>query len=462
MKLLKIILPVLIISFLLGSCKKYLDLKPDQSLYVPSTLTDCQGLLDNYIVMNSSYPANGEAAADNYFLTDASWSILPTAEARDNYIWAAQGNHLTTAWSGPYAAIFNSNLVLQVLDKITPASGTTYNSIKGSALFFRGFSLHTIASLFCKPYDPTSSSQDLGVPVRLSPNIDIVYGRGTVQQVYERIILDLKNATQLLPTSTSIKSRPNKTAAYAALSRVYLSMRDYGNAGLYADSCLKSYNTLLNYSSLPTSPTSLFTRFNNEVIFPSIMTGGSSSIAPVVAKVVKTLYDSYDPNDLRKVLFFRANTGVNIGTFAFKGSYDGSAANPFNGLATDEIYLIRAECYARSGKITEALKDLNDLLRTRWKVTMVNGVNTTPYPNYTAGTADEALNIILNERRKELIFRGIRWTDLRRLNTETRFAITLTRTVNGNAYSLPPNDLRYTMLIPQDVINTTGIPQNAR
>ena len=458
MKEFKIILSVLVLSLILNSCKKYLDLKPDQSLYIPSNLTDCQALLDDYSKMNGSYPGDGEAASDHYYLTDASWSTLPNVEDRDNYIWASQGNHLTTSWANPYAAIFTSNLVLQVLDKITPASGTEYNSIKGSALFFRSFALYSAASLFCKPYDPSSSMRDPGIPVRLSPDIDIIYGRGTVQQTYDRIILDLKNAAQLLPISSSLQSRPNKVAAFATLARVYLSMRDYTNAGIYADSCLKKYNTLLNYSSLSTSPRSFFTRFNNEVIFASII-NRPPSLAPTIAKVVKTLYDSYDQNDLRKQLFFRANVGTNEGTYLFKGSYDGST-NPFNGLATDEVYLIRSECYARAGKTQEAMKDLNDLLRTRWAVILdVNGNAVSTYTDYIANTADEALRIILKEREKELIFRGIRWTDLRRLNTETKFAITLTRTING---TLPPNDLRYTLLIPLDVINTTSIPQNAR
>ena len=69
--------------------------------------------------------------------------------------------------------------------------------------------------------------------------------------------------------------------------------------------------------------------------------------------------------------------------------------------------------------------------------------------------------LILLERRKELLMRGLRWMDLKRLNMEGA-AITLTRTVNGQVYTLPPNDLRYALPIPEDVIAISGMQQNPR
>lgn len=79
---------------------------------------------------------------------------------------------------------------------------------------------------------------------------------------------------------------------------------------------------------------------------------------------------------------------------------------------------------------------------------------------YTASTASDALNTILLERRKELLMRGIRWSDLRRLNKEPQFAKTLIRIEDGQTYSLQPGGLRYIFPIPLLVIQMTGIPQN--
>lgn len=458
---LKIGLFVMLISiFSLISCKKYLDLKPNSSLYIASSLRDCQALLDDYSTMNGNYPSDGEAAADDYYLTEESWLSLPDIESQNTYIWDSQGEHKVSQWHAPYKTIFNSNLVLQLLNNIDPTSSSDYYPIKGAALFFRGYALFSCASLFCKPYAPSSSALDPGIPLRLSPEVDQKDDRGTVQQTYDRIIQDLKDAYEILPETSSIQSRPTKTAALGAIARVYLAMGDYTSAGVYADACLKKHNTLLNFNSLAIDSPFPFERFNSEVIFHSVMTGGAS-LDQTVAKVVGNLYDSYEINDLRKNTFFIENTDLDANTYSFKGSYDGSIGL-FNGIATDEMYMIRAECFARSGKIPEALKDLNDLLVTRWKEQTVNGVTTTTYRNYTTTNADEALDFILTERRKELYFRGTRWTDLRRLNKEGRYARTLTRLINGSSYSLPPNDPRYTFLIPRDVINNSSIPQNAR
>jgi hypothetical protein len=98
---------------------------------------------------------------------------------------------------------------------------------------------------------------------------------------------------------------------------------------------------------------------------------------------------------------------------------------------------------------------LNYLLSKRYRTVPV-------FTPLTAATAEEALQIVLRERRKELVGRGLRWYDLRRLNKDPRFAQTLTRVVNGQTYILPPNDPRYTHLIPFEVIALTGMQQNQR
>jgi starch-binding outer membrane protein, SusD/RagB family len=174
-------------------------------------------------------------------------------------------------------------------------------------------------------------------------------------------------------------------------------------------------------------------------------------------KIDSMLYKSYDPNDLRKTVFFRANTGVNVGTYTFQGSYNGTGgvSSVFDGLATDELYLTRAECYARSGNKDAALADLNTLMKKRWS-------NNGSWNAYTANTAAEALNLILIERRKELVFRGLRWSDIRRLNEEGA-NITLQRVIGGTTYTLPARDSRSVMLISlTEINNNPAVDQNPR
>src|SRR5690606_13698384 len=122
-------------------------------------------------------------------------------------------------------------------------------------------------------------------------------------------------------------------------------------------------------------------------------------------KVDTTLYTMYADDDLRRTLFFREQDGH----VYFKGNYDGQNTSAlFNGITSAEMLLTKAECLARKGKSSEAWNVLSELLRYRYSNNNFNEVMPIGATN--------VLNFVLNERRKELLFRGIRWIDLRRLN----------------------------------------------
>jgi hypothetical protein len=100
------------------------------------------------------------------------------------------------------------------------------------------------------------------------------------------------------------------------------------------------------------------------------------------------------------------------------------------------------------------MNNLNALLVKRWK--------TGTFIPLTASNTDDALNKILLERRKELCFRGIRWSDLKRLNKDLKYSKTLVRVLNGQTYTLLPNDPKYVLPIPDNEIRVSGIEQNLR
>lgn len=474
MKKLKwIYLTTIIILLLINySCSNtFLDQKPNLSQGVPSSLSDCQAMLDDYDRMNCSYPDHGEAAADDYYMTDATYNFLQdvnnTPEDKYNYSWNPQGEHVSQ-WLRGYQVVYSANLVLSTLNKLS-SEQSNYKVVKGSALFFRAFAFYHLAQLFCKPYIAATATKDLGIVLRLTPDPYEVSIRATVQQVYDRITLDLKEALLLLPDVVSVKSRPTKTAVYAMLARTYLAMQDYTNAGKMADESLKLQSNLIDYNAVSTDPSGTptamtvssdpsapsFMRFNSEVIFNAVTAYGI--LDQYTVSVHPALYNSYSADDKRKSVFFMEEEDwMGNKFYRFRGNYDGTiGAVLFMGLATDEMYLVRAECFARAGNTLLAMADLNTLMAKR----MVP-----PYVNRTAGSAKEALVQILTERRKELISRTIRWTDLRRLNLDPQFAITLRRDMNSIPYTpLRPNDLRYTFLIPtKEVIQPTNIEQNPR
>lgn len=445
------------------SCNKdsLLNEKPISSIVVPSTLEDFQAIMDNSSQVS---PFSGEVSSDNYWCTTSFFQARGVVD-QNAYIWASdvwQGNSNIDDWNKPYNQILIANTVLAGMEGITVNSQNQakWNAVKGNALFTRAYSFWNLAQVFAPAYDIATAQSDLGIPLRLSPDLNTKTVRSSNQTTYDRILADLMEAKNLVnPTvNLSQNNRPSKPVVMAMLARVYLSMRDYAKAGLYADSCLQLYNTLINYNTLPISNVRYgpFPLNNAETIYSSSMTatgysfmfaqlGASSQIS-----VDTLLYRSYDPNDLRKIIYYYV---FNTTTNAINTNLGYNNASPlFTGLATDEVWLIRAECLARAGNISAALSDLNTLLKNRYKGTFIP---------LTTSSPSDALNKILIERRKELPFRGLRWADLRRLNKDGA-NITLTRIINGQTYTLPPNDPKYVLPIPSDVIGFTGIEQNKR
>lgn len=435
------------------SCKKnWLDEKPDKSLVVPATLTDFQAILDNSSVFNLSHPALSEMSTDDILLQATNWNNLLTATERNAYIWNEDiyNGGAGLDWNNSYKQVFTANTVLEGLEKITVSSAiqTTYNNIKGSALYYRANAFYNLSQLFCKPYNPASAVNDVGIPLKRTADINEPIVRASVEATYQQIIDDLNVAKTLLPLTTSFKTRPSKPAAFGLLARTYLAMEHYDKAEAAADSCLSYYNVLIDYNSLNTTANNPISRFNSEVLFQSTI--GNNSIFLTSNLLVDTvLYSSYQLNDIRKQAFFRPSGSY----YSFKGSYDGGNLF-FNGIAVNEIYLIKAEAAIRQGKIALGMQQLNLLLQKRWK--------TGTYVPFTAATQNDALSIVLTERRKELLFRGLRWSDLRRYNQHPELAKTLIRKINTQVYTLQPNTNRYVLPIPDNEILISGIQQNER
>ena len=447
------LLLTIILTMGLFSCTKYLDEKPDQKLAVPESLSDLQALMDNYSVQNNIGIVAAEASSDDYYLSYTDWSGM-TDDLKRMYTWEkdylinqdGNGNE----WYNAYSGIYFANTVLENLGKITIAAGDSakWKELKGEAYFYRGSFFFNTVSVWSLAYDEKTATTDLGIPLRLNTNFNEQSVRATVEKSYTQLLSDLKQSLFYLPLNTISLMRPNKAAAYGMLARVYLSMRKYAEAGLYADSSLQLYSKLLDFNTLNANSTYPISQFNTEVQFEGWI-ATSYLLYNNYAKIDSVLYGYYEANDLRKTINFKKNSN---GSYSYYGSYEGNLAL-FGGVATDELYLIRAESAARAAKTTAAIADINTLLLKRYK--------TGTYSNYTETDAAKVLQKVLLERRKELLMRSLRWLDIKRLNKEG-YNITQKRILNGITYELPPNDLRYALAIPEDVIALSGMQPNPR
>ncbi|SFQ07307.1 RagB/SusD family nutrient uptake outer membrane protein [Parafilimonas terrae] len=437
------------LGIILAGCNKYLDKKPDKSLVIPSSPADLQALMDNNDVMNNNRAAVGEGSADNYYLTDEDYNSFYRESSKSLYIWDDDitYNDFPNDWSRSYDAVYYANTVLENIDKVTGGNTGDYDNVKGSALFFRGCSFLTVLWGWAVVYNPGTADKDLGIPLRLSSDFNETSVRASVQQGYEQVLEDLRQAYMLLPEHALHAMRPCRAAAFGMLARCFLSMQAYDSALVYASRALALQAGLMDYNGLDSLSNAPVPLFNEEVMTALGMIQSSNLY---YGKIDTVLYNSYDKDDLRRYIYFTSNAD---GSHSFKGNYNNSGYY-FCGPAVDEMYLIRAECEARAGKTGDAMDDLNTLMVKRWRKGS--------FIPFAAGNADEALKIILSERRKELLFRDLRWADLKRLNLSPQTAVTIYRRLNGTVVSLPPGDLHYALPIPQQVIALSGMPQNPR
>lgn len=430
-------------------CKDFLDEKSDLKLSTPDRLEDNQMLLNNYGFLNTDFASSGEGSSDDYYLTDADYNGLTFEAYKRLYTWmpdnvarpVSSGND----WSTCYRSIYICNAVLfNMRDK--NFTGEQADNIRGQALALRAFRYLDAAQIWCKAYDPQTAGTDLGLPLRLDPDMNIPSVRSTVKQTYDQIISDLQTAIPLLLPKQVSGMRISRAAAFGLLARTYLFMGDYSNALQNSQQALNINNELMDFNTLNPILEYPVDELNKEVL---LWAGMKYEYHLIPAKIPDHIYRMYDNNDLRKTVFFNKNTANEI---LFKGYY-----NNVNGsivsVATDEVYLMMAECNVRLNKIQEGMGYLNSLLVKRWKAGT--------YVPIAANSQGEALDIILKERRKELLIRGIRWSDLKRYNRDGA-NITLARTVNGQTYTLSPDDLRYAIAIPEEIITLTGMQQNPR
>ncbi len=119
-----------------------------------------------------------------------------------------------------------------------------------------------------------------------------------------------------------------------------------------------------------------------------------------------------------------------------------------------EVVLNRAEAKAKKGDIQGALDDVN-IIRRRAGLT---GDAEMTSRNMTERGYSDVLDVVLDERRMELCFEGLRYFDVfrNRKNMDRRF-------MGFHEFGeIKWTDPRLAMLIPLDEINASGIPQNPR
>lgn len=233
---------------LLGSCKKFLDTKPIDSI-TPDTYYKTQTDIDR--ALSAVYDRLGDrrtygsalygylSFSDEFYLKGQLTGYMA------NIIDPAM-LELNRCWEALYVGIERANMLLEKIDG-AEVSDSSINEAKGQALFLRAFYYFTLVDNFG------------GVPLKLTytksplePNLP----RSPVSDVYAQIVKDLKQAEEWVNSidKYGYNGRISKTAVQAMLARVYLTMAGfplqdeskYADAVVYAKKVMESGKHALN------------------------------------------------------------------------------------------------------------------------------------------------------------------------------------------------------------------------
>lgn len=437
---------ILFLAIGLLSCEEFLDAKPSKSLVIPSTYSELDGLLnDNSLGMNRD-PGTGPMAVDDIELTQSALLQINQKE-RNAYLWDADPNleAFSGEWSTLYKQVYNANMVLDCIGELE--EGSKKGHLEGKAQFVKGQAYFYLLQEFCLPYRAETAGEELGIPLRNTVDVNELTQRSSLEESYAEVEKLLLRSAELMEEMDISRKTPSKWAAFALLSRFYLIKGDFQQSLEFADEALTIGNELLDYNVLDTASLNPFPEFGTENIYNVTLslrgfwTSSGTGVLP-------ELYASYDSADLRKYLFFRKSPEQ---VMVFKGSYTGNY-ELFGGLATDELYLNKAESHARLGEDEAASATMDALLVKRYAAGEYSGL--------AVDENESLLERILEERRKELVFRNIRWFDLRRFSVEDELAVSLSREFEGREYSLDPGSTQYAFPIPMDELRLNGLKQN--
>ena len=457
MKLLKYInIVVILVAFVACDRDELLDVKP-KGVELPETVEHYRLLMDqrnpgSYSVGFMKGHLNDMVLSDDIKALDGLQGRYVGAAGRTVYSNALSWeDHLCGIdeedpdWKNLYNIAYVCNVVLEKLAEIEGDEAEIAQLI-AEAKVHRAYAHYILVNFYAKHYNASTAASDLGVVIQTSSAFESLV-RGTVQQTYDLILSDLDDAlnTESLPDMPSMNVRPSKASANALLARVYLMMGDYANAKIHADNCLGINNVLYDYNNLSVMPDT----WENEELLLEKQYGSYPPGTYYAPDELLALYDM--DNDIRYSKYFQDDY-----------SYPGEKAyvpwyyiDYYVGPTVAEMYLIRAECNARTNNEAAAIADLNTLRENRY----IAG----SYVAYTSADEANALQLAKDERRRELAGRGARWFDLKRYNQHDNANISLTRTFDGYTYTLEANSPKWVLPIARKYIQMNPeLEQNPR
>lgn len=431
------ILLLLAVALQCISCESFLDVKPVGKI-IPRTYLEYKAIL------TSAYKSKFTDRAYSALLSDEAALASNSSSDRyykDIYVWnviSPDAGVQTLPWLELYSSIFYANHVIKNMSEITEGSDLEINQLVGEAYLIRAYLHFNLVNLYADHYGVGDPATQKGVPIVVNTAIDVnEYPKlSSVKDVYEQIVADLESGISKVNVIEQPKGqnfRFSKISAYGFAARVYLYMGNFEKSLEYAQKALAINSSLEDLNSASAIMPYKYKSVENVLALENTFT------LPSELTVSTQLLNKYNVDkDLRIKSYYTFSSGL------YKIKLGGSFPENKVSMRTAEFYLVKAEAIARSnGKLTDAKETLKVLLKNR----LTSDYYTLRAVEIDAMGKDEFVQLVFDERARELAFQGFRWFDLKRNGKPE-----IVKEFKGQTYILKQNDPRYVVRFPKNAI----------
>lgn len=458
-------------TLIITGCDSFLDAEPEQSLSPDVALEDITGFES---LLNSIYHRAQREEVQGYNIL-----IAPDVLADGAYMQEdpsgrfvgqstnATGSHISFQpddrhmYHSLYRLINETNHVIDDLDEeVQGASAEAVDEMRGEAYFMRALHFHDAARIY--GYEPGREvdgwEQSIVLPTEPTYEVDDVEfeERSTNEEVYQQIESDVQDAIDLLEGGDRGVHYANYAAAHALAARVYLYWEQWDDAIEHAEAALDATDATLiddeatfetNPFAQESHPESIFELNYDQPEAIGANYSPSAVLTPAQWYDVlpaPELVEDHEEGDYRLHLFAEADEGYDWDTYSIKYNQSGGTYQDNVPIfRTAEMILILAEAHARSGDISTAEEYVHELQEAR-------GVDMP-----SLNSEGDVIDAVLEERKKEFIFEGHRWFDLKRMEMD------IPKPDHMGEAPIPYDDFRILSDLPTNQIeNNPALEQN--
>lgn len=456
---------------LLAGCNDKLDIRPKGTI-VLSSVDELSSLLDNKAML--SYPtelawyACFDAGAPANMMIGDSYPFIKASYLGDESINRITNFASDGLYNNCYERISRYNIIIE---DVMDADGAEADKLRtrAEALVLRAYNYFVLVNTFCKSYNKETANTDGGLLLRTRFSIEENPKQVSVEEVYALIEKDLNDALPYLGPKGKNVNHPGLAFAYGVLAKVHLFKHEFDKAEVAATESLKNNSYIFDWVAWDLGPKPVpEIGYSNEENLYFGYGYSTMSAEPIATVIGPHLVQKYTPGDLRKERFFfltmpsyflpgcaayQAYTDIVNGK-KYKRSYKYNEG----GMKVSEVVLMLAECYARSGKVAEAMDLVNNLRKKR--------VLPTKYADLVANNKDEAFNHVMDERSRELPATANNFYDIRRLEAEgirqsVERVIPEASAPDGlKRITVQSNSYVFVMPFPRDAMERSSLTQN--